>query len=259
MATVTSVNFLFNKNDQKMTSSVEGLQTALEEIGTELVQAVDALQFEQGWRQQSLMQQIVIIQRNARAQLNIMGWDKVATKFIGSYNEVELLGKQVLGALGRDLILKLPQRADTIENLKALDLDQFDAYGNQAIRALSKEVALNTIVGKPRSAVIKSMTQIMDGNVEAATQYADTSIRLFDRTVNGQLYEEAGIDTYCYFGPKDKVTRPFCLAHVGKIYTRADIKKMNNGSAKFGNVWLYGGGPRCRHTWQPRPEATSND
>lgn len=256
MAAITSVNWLFNKNDQAMTSSVEGLKSALEEIGNELVLAVDALQFSTGWRQQSLMQQIVIIQRNARAQLNVMGWESAAAKFVNSFDEVELLGKQVLGALGRDLILKIPQRADTVENLKALDLSAFDDYGNIAIRQLSKEVALNTLIGKPRTAVIKSMTKIMDGNVEAATQYADTSIRLFDRTVNGQLYEEAGIDTYAYFGPKDKVTRPFCLEHVGKIYTLAEIKKMNNGSAKFGNVWLYGGGPRCRHSFQPRPKAT---
>jgi hypothetical protein len=39
------------------------------------------------------------------------------------------------------------------------------------------------------------------------------------------------------------------VAHIGKIYPLTEIKAMSNGSTRFGSVWTYGGGPRCRHVW----------
>lgn len=92
----------------------------------------------------------------------------------------------------------------------------------------------------------------MDGQKDKAVVHADRALRSFDRFVNNTLFQAAGITSYKYFGPNDNVTRPFCRDHVGKVYQLAEIKQMSNGSTRYGDVLLYGGGPRCRHTWTPQ-------
>lgn len=39
--------------------------------------------------------------------------------------------------------------------------------------------------------------------------------------------------------------RPFCRLHYGKVYTRNEIRALNNGQGL--DVWTYLGGWRCRH------------
>lgn len=107
-----------------------------------------------------------------------------------------------------------------------------------------------------------------------AVNVADTSATVFLRSVHERGYArieetQSAPLRYRFYGPDDKLERPFCHAlhtgrgidrHDGKrhlfapastaadaSYTRDDIGKMSNG--QLPNVMLTGGGYRCRHQW----------
>ena len=52
-------------------------------------------------------------------------------------------------------------------------------------------------------------------------------------------------ELFAYMGPTDSKVRPFCLKHLGKVYTRAELEAMDNG--QLPNPFLTGGGYNCRH------------
>lgn len=61
--------------------------------------------------------------------------------------------------------------------------------------------------------------------------------------------ENAGVKKYKYAGSTGGNIRPFCAAHVNKIYTLDEIQKMDNGQGL--SVQFYCGGYNCRHRWIP--------
>lgn len=71
----------------------------------------------------------------------------------------------------------------------------------------------------------------------------------YSRSVIDESSTRRGFEYFEYRGPDDSANRPFCDKHVGKIYTREEIEKLDNGQTS--NVMLTGGGYRCRHHWRP--------
>lgn len=250
MPTLTIRERLFAHVD-KMTAQVAGFRDGMAVIGDRFIDELINIAGDNSWQAQSLARQIAHIQVQLRGQLNQSGYSELAAKFVNNYDESELFARQILQELGKLSGQLVPMRPDTVKNLKAFDLTRFDEQGNGIIRSLSRELVLNTVGGKKRSDVIKSLTDEMDGQVEQATNFADTALRSYDRFVNTEMFVGAGITHFRYFGPKDVSNRPFCREHVGKVYSLDEIKKMSNGSTRFGNVLVYGGGARCRHTWTP--------
>lgn len=71
----------------------------------------------------------------------------------------------------------------------------------------------------------------------------------YSRSVIDESSKARGFEYFEYRGPDDSANRPFCDKHVGRIYTREEIEKLDNGQTS--NVMLGGGGYRCRHHWRP--------
>lgn len=92
-----------------------------------------------------------------------------------------------------------------------------------------------------------------------ATTIADTAQSTFYRTIAErgfarieQRQPKAQPLAYSYYGPDDKLNRPFCKRILdaqakGRAYTRPEIEAMDNG--QLPNPFLTGGGYRCRHQW----------
>lgn len=57
------------------------------------------------------------------------------------------------------------------------------------------------------------------------------------------------VAAFLYLGPDDSKCRPFCAAHVGRVYKAKDIARMNNGQGL--EVRTFAGGYNCRHVWSP--------
>ncbi|HXJ41100.1 MAG TPA: hypothetical protein VNH18_17590, partial [Bryobacteraceae bacterium] len=99
----------------------------------------------------------------------------------------------------------------------------------------------------------------LDVSVSSATSLADTALPGFYRTIAARGYDKiesalqpGTVARYSYFGPLDKLNRPFCKTHAaqsrrGKTWTTAEILLMNNGKGQPKPVRIYCGGWRCRH------------
>lgn len=77
----------------------------------------------------------------------------------------------------------------------------------------------------------------------------NTALIAYQRVAHFEAANEAGIDKFLYVGPLDRITRPFCQEHVGKVYTRDEIASLDNEQGL--PVEVYGGGYNCRHHWRP--------
>lgn len=98
----------------------------------------------------------------------------------------------------------------------------------------------------------------------------DTAVLSFNRSVTVGKAEELGLEYYVYFGPNDKVTRPFCDYLLGdsarlpakvnvpvqrdsRVYTKDEIARMDNGQGL--DPLTFCGGWNCRHQWRPISES----
>jgi hypothetical protein len=255
VATVHSLHYLFEAHQKNLITKFSGFESALDEIAAGwkelLLEVVPSLSPERG---QALSRRIVSLQGQVRGMLNKMGYDELAKEFVTGFDESLVYGETLLANLGKPDVMLTKFRADTLKNLKAFDLSAFEEIGNASIRELSKQLTLNTLTGKSKAAVIADMEHVLGSQFKSkAVSYAETALWTFDRTSNMALWESAEIEKFMFSGPKDKLNRPFCKSHVGKIYILDEIKKMSNGSS-LPNALTYGGGPRCRHGWLPQPE-----
>ena len=89
-----------------------------------------------------------------------------------------------------------------------------------------------------------------------AAGLADTAITAFYRSIADQGFRAVEAENgapvrYRYYGPDDVLTRPFCNDLLARTaiqgLTREEIDGLDNG--QLPNVFVTGGGYRCRHTW----------
>lgn len=129
-----------------------------------------------------------------------------------------------------------------LKELHRLDLlDEGDAVAKELWSAMARGL----YVRKPADDILRDLGEVLDATDAHIATWYDTSLSIFTRQVE---LLEAGDDPetrFLYTGPDDDVTRPFCKAHVGQVYTRAEIERMDNG--QLDNVLLTGGGWNCRH------------
>jgi len=260
MAAVTSISYLFQQHEARITAALDGFDRGLEMIARGLQDALIDLPNWEPVAGQLMLRQIVHLQSQLRGQLTALGYDDLVQRFMqNGYDASVVFSKTIFKALGKSELILSPMRQDVLAQLRQYDYTPFQDFGNRAIQQISKELVLNAVGGKKRSQVIKDLKANLDVTWSQAQQMADTALRSFDRTVQQQTSEEAGIRRWRYWGPDDKVTREWCHEHVGKEYSLAEIRKMNNGSKRYGDVMRYGGGPRCRHTWLPIAEVNPDD
>lgn len=77
----------------------------------------------------------------------------------------------------------------------------------------------------------------------------NTATAGFYTSITQAKAKELDVDFFAYVGPDDAITRPFCDERVGKIFTRAQIAKWDNGTKLPADI--YRGGYNCRHALVP--------
>lgn len=110
-------------------------------------------------------------------------------------------------------------------------------------------VTLDGVLGaRPVLDLVDDLAEALDLSAAQARTIYDTAVSTFSRQV-GQLGTTGEPDeAFLYVGPDDIKTRPFCKAHVDRVYSRAAIDAMDNG--QLPNVMLTGGGYNCRHQFR---------
>jgi hypothetical protein len=135
-------------------------------------------------------------------------------------------------------------RIQALKELARLDLL---AQGDDVAIAVWRSVVQGIYSQRPIADVLDDLSTVLDKSMAEASTLYDTSVSVFARQV--ELSKSTGDEgeRFLYAGPVDSKTRPFCLAHVGKVYTRSEIDDLDNGQT--GSTFLTAGGFQCRHHW----------
>lgn len=96
---------------------------------------------------------------------------------------------------------------------------------------------------------VDSLFGVLRAKLESA---ADAAVMGAGRGAIVALAEESSERMgYVYLGPNDGKIRPFCRKHVGKVYTREALDRLDNGDGQPKPVSVHLGGYGCRHIPSP--------
>jgi hypothetical protein len=140
--------------------------------------------------------------------------------------------------------------ATTVSALQQLAARNLLVEGDSAAITLWRAMAQAVLSprARPVPAIVDDLSKSLDATQANARTLFDTQMTIFGRQVESSATEDLGAEQpFMYSGPVDLKTRDFCLARVGKVFTRKDIEAMDNG--QIPNVMLTGGGFNCRHVW----------
>lgn len=196
---------------------------------------------------------IVTAARAARVRLEIRdvlksaGYDALADEATGQ--PLDQIVKDLLSARAiAQTIVRFPASvAQRVEALKALQLADLLDEGDATARAVWQATVRGVFSSQPTDVILADLGDVLDRAAPHIRRLYDTSISIFGRQVEALQAGDDPKATFAYMGPADEKTRPFCMTHVGKVYTRAAIDQMDNG--QLPNVFLTGGGYNCRHMW----------
>jgi hypothetical protein len=142
----------------------------------------------------------------------------------------------------------LAAASGTLDDLPSVWADAAD----EIRQAIDRATVTGGRVGDLRAAIAERLQVAQHQSevvMEAAIRGAVTKATILDA-------ERAARETgdpmgYLYDGPEDSKTRPFCDGVVGKVYTLAALRRLDNGQGL--PVETHRGGYRCRHRLSPIP------
>ena len=186
-------------------------------------------------------------QQQFRAALRSAGFDALAD---GAYGGALYPVMQRIFALRRAAGLE-----DTLTPAMRLQLEALGTVyridllgeGDNAARALWRAAARGVFGGSDVRTILAELRGIVDRTEPQIRTLYDTSVSILGRQVEALQAGDDPDTMFAFVGPVDDLTRPWCLQHVGKVYTRAEIDALDNG--QIGPVFLTGGGYNCRHVF----------
>ncbi len=104
--------------------------------------------------------------------------------------------------------------------------------------------------------LIDALAVAIDTSFARASSAVDTAIIGAGRAVVVRHAERAGAESgeemvFKYVGPRGGNIRPFCKEHVGHVFTRAALDRLDNGRSQPKPVSTFLGGYNCRHSLAP--------
>ncbi len=104
--------------------------------------------------------------------------------------------------------------------------------------------------------LIDVLAVTIDTSFLRASSAVDTAIIGAGRAVVVRQAERAGAEggeemVFRYIGPRGGNIRPFCKEHVGRVFTRAALDRLDNGKGQPKPVSVFCGGFGCRHSLAP--------
>lgn len=198
-----------------------------------------------------------------RTALSAEGYDAAVNRFVGSFNGGLPAMEQILAKVAKVYATRQPlfesADQDYFNELKkgvAISLESsLDYVARQA-----RQVGLFAVGGTPYEALAVAVADRLHVALAQAETIAATGISSFYRTVAARGYEQIEESlaeskqhlVYTYYGPGDKLTRPFCedlvlRSRAKETWTRGQIAEMDN--QQLPDVFTTGGGYNCRHQW----------
>jgi len=141
-------------------------------------------------------------------------------------------------------------------------LDEVAEAFREGQQAMRRAIDIGANTGAPLGDIIEEVMQALDTTFVRASTAVDTAVMGAHRRTLVEQAERAAEATgetigYLYDGPRDARTRPFCRAHVGDVYTRAALERLDNGQGL--PVTDFAGGYACRHRLSPLSLSTARE
>lgn len=186
------------------------------------------------------------LRKDIQKALQAAGFDHLAeTATSGSLDALVAQLAKVRGAAK----LAAFTTSDETRILALKELAKLDVLGQgQAIwTAVWRTLAQGLFSQRPVAFILDDLAEALDLEEARARTLYDTAVSVFTRQIEAMKSTGEPEELFVYVGPVDLKLRPFCHAHVGKVYTRSGIEALDNG--QLPNVFLTGGGYNCRHTF----------
>jgi hypothetical protein len=165
-------------------------------------------------------------------------------------NELDRL-EQSLTKYGRGVEVLTGADVELVEALATFDFEQLANEIDLTVDEL-RSVAMRKVMGGDDV----DLSDDIDGVSDRASRYGETTLRTalagMNRSMTLSKSEELGLELFVYLGPDDDITRPFCEARVGQVFTRQEIDEWDNGQGL--DAAIYCGGYNCRHQLSPISE-----
>lgn len=182
-----------------------------------------------------------------RTVLTEAGFDALAeTAYGDSLDRLtdRVLASRRLAQLSADLTPRIGLRLEALKALYQVDLlDE----GDEVARQLWKATVRGIFGSREPDVILDDLGAVLDKREPVIRTLYDTSVSIYGRQVEALQAGDDPDTKFAYVGPLDEKTREFCLEHIGKVYTRAEIDDLDNG--QLNDVFLTGGGYQCRHMW----------
>lgn len=190
-----------------------------------------------------------------------LGFEQIGISYISQYNNIADARINFASKIGVDTSLTFKD-LEILKQLKEIDLTSIYAKGEELDNAIKKALVNAVATGQSYEETIKSIREDLLGagdKMGLLAKYADTYLRtsLFglSRMIDKEIYESVGgFDKYLYAGTIDGKIRPFCVAHVGNVYTEKQILKFPEQNGSGLDPWFAPGGWNCRHFLIPANE-----
>ena len=176
------------------------------------------------------------------------GFSELATRATSS--ELQPLTEAVMQSIGiaARSIEKTPTATQAILAFQELRLADMVDWSRSAAHELWR-VVVDGVLGLRRiEDLVRDVADLLDVSAARARTIYDTAVSSYTRQIALLGSTGSRDELFYYVGPVDKVTRPFCLTHVGKVYSRAEVDKLDNG--QLPDPLITGGGYNCRHQFK---------
>jgi hypothetical protein len=190
--------------------------------------------------------QLAALRREIRAALTAAGYEAMVARVVLSPAVTQLVDLVLRQATGRAAAAFVTGSVSLrLRAAQALLESDWLQVGDDLSRQVWRTTVRSVFAQSPRLRIIREVQRTLDQSGRQARTSVDTAVAVYSRQVSAIASEDADAPAFVYLGPADGKVRPFCAQHLGKVYTRAAINRLDNG--QLPNVFLTGGGYNCRH------------
>ena len=189
----------------------------------------------------------VALRADIRQALRDAGFDDLART--ASDAAVEAMAVEVMKSRTATGIAKMVKPSQQrIAALAALGEANLLGTAEDITTALVQAVSVWAFTVTDVNRILDVLADVTDTEFTKVQTLFDTQTSIYGRQIEALATENLGPNqAFIYSGPVDGRTRDWCLSRVGKVYTRAEIERMDKG--QLPNPFLTGGGYNCRHSF----------
>jgi len=245
------INGFSDKTEKRILSAIRELELRIVDLAKELPTAKGSLKYD--------LKQAQAFHTNILKEINeVYGYN--VFEIISEFSKIETFIISELSAL------------ELFEDFSKADKAMFTALKNQLETSfvhlgtsisdkMIQSVYDKVISGGKFSGLIDNFRGLLTGSVTQtgkslssyAKTYASDSVNGYYAQIHKKKATESGLTDFLYYGNIMNDSREWCVKHVGKVYTLAEVKAFETQSwqgKKAGDIFIVRGGFNCRHQFR---------